>query len=381
MPTRIPLLLAAIVFLASCERTNDHTVPSASSTTPVAAASAETLKPDTGRVNPKTPKADGFDAGGGYRVMLRHGLDKTDSATLEVELVREAAPDSVLKVATLRKTADNARVLRADTTWIVLTQESDYGYGDPMKLFLDPKTKKLIKSVPFSREEGLDVFDDTTAARMLNVPVELIPGLKEREARPKPDQPWDAVLPKVLRDHPIPQPTYSEFARARPGRVEDGYDSAGTDIGEFPGPVQVVGDRVWFGKRFYDGEGLTGIGGVGYFDTTTSKYTFLDIPEIVGWSVSAILVQDKDLWIGLVGHPEGADYGGGLLLHDLQTGKTTKYDVKQDVVLAIRRLNNATYLATPTGLLVMKDGQITDRYLVEPKIDETFDLIHLPGRP
>jgi hypothetical protein len=341
----------------------------------------EAPKPDTERVNPTAPKRVGFDAGGGYQVMLRHAVDKTDSATLEVEIVRDAAPDSVLKVATLRKLADNARVLRADTTWIVLSQESDYGYGDRMKLFLDPKTKKMIKSVPFSQEEGLDVFDDTTAARMLSVPVELIRGLKEREARPKPDQPWDEVLPKVLRDHPLKQPTYSEFARARPGRVEDGYDSAGTGIGEYPGPVQVVGDRVWFGKRFYDGEGITGIGGVGYFDTTASKYTFLNVPEIVGWSVSAILVQDKDLWIGLVSHPEGADEGGGLLLHNLQTGTTTKYEVKGDVVLAIRRWNNATYLATPTGLLVMKGGQITDRYIVEPKIDETFDLIHLPGRP
>ena len=380
MTIRIPFLLAAIVSLSSCDRTSGHTVPAASSVTPVAVANAEALKPDTERVNPKAPKAEGFDAGGGYRVMLHHGVDKTDSATLEVELVREGAPDSVYKVAALRKIADNARVLRADTTWIVLIQQSDYGFGEKTKLFLDPKTKKLIKRVPFSQYEGLDVFEDTTAARMLSVPVELIAGLKEREARQKPDEPWDAALPKVLRDHPIPQPTYSEFARARPGRVEDGYDSASTGIGEIPGPVQVVGDRVWFGKRFYDGEGETGIGGVGYFDTTKSKYTFLDIPEIVGWSVSAILVQDKDLWIGLVGHPEGADYGGGLLLHNLQTGTTTKNDVK-DVILAIRRWNNVMYLATPTGLLVMKGGQITDRYIVEPKIDETFDLIHLPGQP
>lgn len=378
MPTRIPLLLTAIVFLASCQRTSDEAVSDAPSNIPAADANAEALKPGTDRVaNTTPPKDKGFDTGGGYRVMLRHGLDDADSATLEVELVREAAPDSVLKVATLRKTAENPRVLRADTTWIVLIQQSDYGFGDPMKLFLDPTTKKLLKSVSFRSRDGLDVFDDTTTARMLNVPVELIRGLKEREPKPKPDEPWDAALPKVLRDHPMPQPTYSDFARARPGRVEDGYDSATAEIGEAPGPVQVVGDRLWFGKSFYDGEGATGIGGVGYFETTTSRYTFLNIPEIVGWSASAILV-DKDLWIGLVGHPEGADYSGGLLRHDFQTGATRKYEVK-DVILSIRRWNNWTYLATPNGLLVLKGDEITDRYVVEPKIDETFELIHLRG--
>ena len=162
--------------------------------------------------------------------------------------------------------------------------------------------------------------------------------------------------------------------------MADGYDSAYTEIGEGPGPIHVVGDRLWFGKTFYDGEGATGIGGVGYFDTTTSKYTFLTVPEIVGWSVSAILVEGKDLWIGLVRHPEGADYSGGVLRHDLQTGTTTKYDVK-DVILSIKRWNNSTYMATQNGLLVLKGEQLTDCYIVEPRIDEAFELVRLRCQP
>ena len=174
----------------------------------------------------------------------------------------------------------------------------------------------------------------------------------------------------------MPASSYAEFARARPERVSDGYDSASTQIEEKIGPFQVVGDSIWFGKTFYDGEGTTGVGGVGYFTTSRSEYTFLKIREVVRWSVSAIMVEDQSVWIGLVEHPEGPDYSGGLLRYDLKSGTTEKYPI-DEVVLRIKRWNDRVYLATSRGLSIMEGGRLNDRYAVEPDIDGKFQLVHL----
>ena len=44
------------------------------------------------------------------------------------------------------------------------------------------------------------------------------------------------------------------------------------------GPYQIDGARIWFGKNFYDGEGDTGVGAFGYFDTSTRAYTLFSPP-------------------------------------------------------------------------------------------------------
>ena len=102
----------------------------------------------------------------------------------------------------------------------------------------------------------------------------------------------------------LPKSTYEEFARARPGRVKDGYRPDVAAFEEVIGPYQIVGERFWFGKTFYDGEGMTGVGGFGYFDPEERKYVVFFLPEIAPWSASALLVEEKDVWLGLVGHPE-----------------------------------------------------------------------------
>src|SRR5207247_8520451 len=95
-----------------------------------------------------------------------------------------------------------------------------------------------------------------------------------------------------------------------------------------------VDGRVWLGKRFYDGEGSTGVGALGYFDIAQQKFVFLDIPEIVDWSVSAILVERQTVWAGLQNNPEGASRSGGLLRHDLNTSSTHIYPI-EDLVQQI----------------------------------------------
>lgn len=260
------------------------------------------------------------------------------------------------------------RVVRADSTSIVISREGNYGFPDmSFKLFLDPGSKKLIKQIDFSPHAGLDSIPDHEAAAALGLPESVVIALKERDPRPAIEGPLDAHLPQALRDHPMPSSSYADFARARPERVENGYDPE-SEIGEMPGPLQMDGPRIWFGKTFYDGEGLSGVGGVGYFDTVKSTYTFLKIPELAAWSVSSLLLDDQTLWIGLVGHPEGADYSGGLLRHDLKTGATKKYSV-DEVILRIKRWNGRSYLATTNGASVIEGDRLMARYLVEPDLN------------
>ncbi len=115
------------------------------------------------------------------------------------------------------------------------------------------------------------------------------------------------------------------------------------------------------------GKDSTGVGGIGYFDRTTSRYTFLRIPEIVGLSVSGLLLEDDFLWAALVGHPEGADYSGGLLRYDLKSGTTKKYPVT-DVISRVIRWRDALYVTTSNGIYTLKDDQLR-RYRVEPDIN------------
>ena len=278
-------------------------------------------------------------------------------------------------IGTLRAGDNSPKVVRADTTAIVFYRHGDYGYNTPIKLFLDPATNKIVNQLEFSSHAGLDSISRQDLAAALGLPSMVAVGLKGRDPRPGPEEPWDMYLHQALKDHPMPPSTYADFARARPSRVEGGYDST-SGIGETPGPIQIDGPRIWFGKTFYDGEGMSGVGDVGYFDTSNSTYTFLKLPELVNWSASTLLVEDQILWVGLVVHPEGADYGGGVLRRDLTSGNTQIYDV-DGVVHRIKRWNGRTYVATENGAAVIEGDRIVARYVVEPDINGKLILVRI----
>src|SRR5262249_2131613 len=149
---------------------------------------------------------------------------------------------------------------------------------------------------------------------------------------------------------------YDEFARARPARVKDGYGREST-IDERVGAHQAVGDRVWFGKAFYDGEGTTGVGGIGYFDTRSKRFTMFSVPEIYAWSVSALLVEPDAVWIGLVRYPEGETVSGGLIRYDFSTRKVTRYRVP-DIPFTILRQNDSLFIGTSNGLYILHDNNL-----------------------
>src|SRR6266516_1382275 len=72
-------------------------------------------------------------------------------------------------------------------------------------------------------------------------------------------------------------------------------------------------------SAFYDGEGTTGVGSIGYFDTRTKRFTMFSIPELANWSVSVLFVETDVVWAGLVTYPDGATRRGALLPYNLPT--------------------------------------------------------------
>ena len=105
----------------------------------------------------------------------------------------------------------------------------------------------------------------------------------------------------AIRRHEFPRTTYRTFAAARPRRVQEGYVIGQAILDEHIGPWQVEGDRLWFGKTFYDDEGQTGVGGFGYFDSSERRFQLFAAGETADWSTSAILVQPGAIWLALAG--------------------------------------------------------------------------------
>jgi hypothetical protein len=180
----------------------------------------------------------------------------------------------------------------------------------------------------------------------------------------------DAPLPEGLPSIAPLKSTYPEFAKARPARVRDGYTEDIVTLEETIGASQTIDGRIWFGKTFYDGEGYTGVGGLGYFDLSKRQFSFLRIPQVVDWSVSALLVKDQVLWAGLERRPEGAEYSGGLLRHDLRTSMTRIYRV-EDVITNLQVSGNALVIGTTNGVYVLRNDRMT-RYRVTPTVDGKF---------
>jgi hypothetical protein len=259
------------------------------------------------------------------------------------------------------------KVLRSDDSSLVIARMETYNSGPTVKFFIDPKSYLVKKQIDYPPDVGLAAVNDGEVATAMDLPLEVVKQLEQ----PVAGMPADS-LPE-LRNRPMPQSTYAEFAQTRPQRVKDGYDEKDTSIGESAGPYQIVGSRIWFGKTFYDGEGSTGVGGLGYFDTATSQYTLLSVPQMAEWSTSAILVEGTDVWAALVGYPEGEAYGGGVVRYDLRR-RTTQSFPADEVITRIVRFQDRIYLTSKNGAYQIKGAGLI-HYRVEPNIDNRFILI------
>jgi hypothetical protein len=199
----------------------------------------------------------------------------------------------------------------------------------------------------------------------------------------------DGVAERVAdgyKVYPFPLSTPEELERLRPDRkswtieekigpynISPGYRNSRT--GESRPP------RLWFAKTFYDGESISGVGGVGYFDTEQREYVIFSPPELTPWSTSALGSGLNDtLWVGLVRNTEGANYSGGILHFDPATGTAKVYDVKEIVMLispvGVGRTASIA-LGTANGIYLLRDEQF-ERFVVEPDLDGNLQIIAAP---
>ena len=168
------------------------------------------------------------------------------------------------------------------------------------------------------------------------------------------------------RDYPLETSNWEAFRRARPERVAQGYRPGSTFVDEI-GPYQVVDGRLWFGKTFYDGEGHTGIGGLGWFDPAERAYTLVHPPEIADFSVSALLVEPDAVWMGLKMRGEWGDDGGGLARWD-RTSRAVRRWPEAGFVVAVARDGERMLLGLGDGAAILENGQVR-RYYFDPTLD------------
>jgi hypothetical protein len=184
----------------------------------------------------------------------------------------------------------------------------------------------------------------------------------------------------------IPQSTHEEWIRARPYAADltevratsppdAGFSCVSCEPDESIGSPQVVGSRLWFGKAFIDGEGSTGVGGIGYFDATTRKFTMMPIPEMRNHSVSALFVEDEVMWVGLVYNSScSADESGGVLRIDLGTRRARWMELPA-IIATIVRYDDRLYLATSDGVAIVDPEGKPEPFFIDVERDGSHQLV------
>ena len=308
---------------------------------------------------------------------IQTGLTGVDSyrTVLHVLLVDRTDSSHTWNIADLPFVGEvRFTVERADRGAVVLSKaDPDYGIDEgSIKLFFDLRTKRLLKRIDFETSQDIAFADDVQAKRMLNVSDDGLASLRSRGVF---NRAADGVeAPELFIRYPLPQTTYAQFVRARPAQAANGVEKNSAVFEERIGAYQIAEDRLWFGKAFYDSEGHSGVGGIGYV-SNTGKYTFLRIPEVINWSVSCLLIEGDILWFCRDSEQEGATTPGGLFRYDLRTRRTRAVWPKmEDAIDRIAHVEGAIFLGTDHGLYVLKNGKRM-RYRTEPDMNGQMVVI------
>ena len=205
---------------------------------------------------------------------------------------------------------------------------------------------------------GLFLVDTSSgaAARTLSVfdsasPNNLMPGYEARTGVYE-------VRSNSCKFYPMPVPDKEVLKRYRPDRAKDGCG-----INDKLGPFRKLGDRMWFCKNFYGGEGDCGVGAAGFFDTKAKVFEIFYSSITAPWSCSAILAEENTVWLGLEHSGEGWGKAGGLAALNPATGEVKIY--------AIHRSGDRLLLVTGEGIYVLSAKGETS--FIGPDVDEAGD--------
>ena len=379
------------------------------------------------RVDPETDLVVAFGAPKNYALGTGDGDWWSSKTALGLFLQRRDKPDLVYQISVGTGLGEGdcfARVERATATGVVISCTPEKGSHGPNRKFIyDLRAKALVKQIdydPFamnrvfvSGDRAVLVGSDFTRLIALefnpaNSPeFRVLQGAEEerwkarvrtsestigagaalrKEVYVEPEQfkpvsfgPGNrftltqndkAVLHVLERTgqrtkrHELPPSSYDEFAAARPGHVKDGYSRRFTQLGGAIGPWQIDGESLWFGKSFYDGEGMTGIGGFGYFDGASAQFRLFSPPAIADSSVTAILVEPGAVWLALAHRGEWGGTAQGLLRFDRATEKVKKIELR-DIAGQFARVAGRLLIATQFGAAVLEEDGKLRRFFVD----------------
>lgn len=162
--------------------------------------------------------------------------------------------------------------------------------------------------------------------------------------------------------YPMPMPDNDILKRYRPEKA-----AQGCGLNDKLGPFQKLGDRIWFCKDFYGGEGQCGVGAAGFFDTKAKVFEILYSSQTAKWSCSAILAEDKTVWMGQQHIGEGSVSSGGLAAVTATTGEATVYEVPSGSS-AIQRMGDSIILGTGEGIYLLSSDGIAS--FLGPDVDK-----------
>ena len=165
------------------------------------------------------------------------------------------------------------------------------------------------------------------------------------------------------KSYPLAQSDLRTWQQARPDDVKSFARPDQAEMNEEIGPHQLEGGRLWFGKTFYNSEGLTGVGGFGYFDAATATYRLYSPPQIQRWSVSAILLEANCIWLALYRRGEYGNSSGGLLRWDRETAQVRSFAIPDAVTHIATGPGDVVYLGATDGIVVLRGDQITSYFI------------------
>ena len=77
--------------------------------------------------------------------------------------------------------------------------------------------------------------------------------------------------------------------------------------------VCVDHERIWVGFRFYSGEGVRGVGGLGFYDLGTHQSGLLRHPALIDYSVVDLMATNDTIYAKTMDWGEGEElYGNGV---------------------------------------------------------------------
>lgn len=160
--------------------------------------------------------------------------------------------------------------------------------------------------------------------------------------------------------HPLPLPSRRDFSRLVTGVRLDSLEARGRYLDALEaeiGAFDVRDGQLWFGVSFYDGEGISGVGGWGRFDPRENRYEMHWGSPVADASVTAMVHDGEALWFGLARRREWTIQGAGLAVLTLSDGTTRRFDVP-GVVDVLCPVDGVLWVGTREGLFRLHDGTV-----------------------